>query len=141
MKIFGWAVLIMFALFVLSITGSLLGWFGRAQQVVEQQVDPFVLQQKYEWFKDAAAQLDAKKADISVYDSRFKAIGGKIGECPAGGDRVAREHWKEWPDGTWSHRFGKKTAGRLLDGHKWKEFPASRVTDHESPVTSHEGRP
>jgi len=33
-------------------------------------------------------------------------------------------NWKEWPDGTWMHEWGKKIAGRLLDGSEWNEYPA-----------------
>lgn len=28
-----------------------------------------------------------------------------------------------WPDGTYSYRVGKKTAGRMLDGREWSQFP------------------
>lgn len=96
MRFFGWAVLIVIALVILNIVGFALGWFGKAEDVVSHEIDPAVLQQKYEWFKDAAASLDAKRADIAVYDARFKAIGGKIGECPVGADRVTREQCMVW---------------------------------------------
>lgn len=29
----------------------------------------------------------------------------------------------EWPDGSYSYRVAKKTAGRLLDGREWNEYP------------------
>jgi hypothetical protein len=96
MKVFGWLVLIMVAFIVLWVAGAALGWFGRAADVVQQELDPAALLAKYSWFKDAAAQLDARHADIAVYESRFKSIGGKVGECPQGTDRVTREECMVW---------------------------------------------
>jgi hypothetical protein len=96
MKLFGYFCVGVIMLVILWISGAALGWFGRAADVVQQEVDPFALQHKYEWFKDAAAQLDARHADIAVYESRFKAIGGKVGECPASADRTAREQCMVW---------------------------------------------
>jgi hypothetical protein len=52
-------------------------WTGRAVQLVSDQVDPYELQRKYELFKDEAAQLNKKAADIRVYEHRFKAFGSK----------------------------------------------------------------
>jgi hypothetical protein len=96
MRVFGWAVLIVLLIIVLNVVGFVLGWFGKAADVVSHEVDPAVLQQKYEWFKDASATLDARHADIAVFDSRFRSIGGKIGECPTGIDRVSREQCMVW---------------------------------------------
>lgn len=45
-----------------------------AANTVEQQFSPSVLLQKYEWFKDASAALDAKQSDLGVYEARFKTI-------------------------------------------------------------------
>ena len=58
MRVFGWVVLIVIALIVLNVVGFALGWFGKAEDVVSHEIDPAVLQQKYEWFKDASATLD-----------------------------------------------------------------------------------
>ncbi|HEY2013843.1 MAG TPA: DUF5131 family protein, partial [Bryobacteraceae bacterium] len=33
-------------------------------------------------------------------------------------------NWHEWPDGTWSHIYGTKATGCLLDGVEHHEFPA-----------------
>ena len=87
---------ILVAYFALRVIGGALGWFDEAITIVQQEVAPAVLQKKYEWFKDSAASLDAKKADISVYESRFKAIGGTVGACPQGVDRVSREQCMVW---------------------------------------------
>jgi hypothetical protein len=96
MKVIGWAFVIVVAVIALWFVGATLGWFGRAADVVQQEVDPYALQRKYEWFKDSAAQLDARRADIAVYENRFKAIGGKVGECPPGAARVEREQCMVW---------------------------------------------
>lgn len=87
---------IIVAWFSLRIIGGALGWFDQAMTVVQEEVAPAVLQKKYEWFKDASAQLDKKTADIQVYESRFKAIGGTAGACPQGTDRVTREQCMVW---------------------------------------------
>jgi hypothetical protein len=50
------------------------GWFGEAVQVVREQFGPSAAIKKYEWFKDAAAQLEKKQADITVYDGRMTAM-------------------------------------------------------------------
>jgi hypothetical protein len=59
---------------VLGIVGHVFGWFGEAADVAQQQFGPQALLDKYEWFKDASAQLDKKQADISVYQKRFKDL-------------------------------------------------------------------
>ena len=68
------------------------GWLGRASDLAQQQVDPFELQRKYELFKDEAAQLDRKLADIRVYQSRFSNF-----HChDTALDRVSREQCMVW---------------------------------------------
>lgn len=42
--------------------------------VVADQLEPKELLRKYEWFKDASAQLDKKMADIQVYENRFNQL-------------------------------------------------------------------
>ena len=59
---------------VLSVVGFIFGIFGEAAKVTQEQFGPAALLQKYEWFKDAAAELDKKQADIGVYDNRFKRL-------------------------------------------------------------------
>lgn len=96
MRVLGWLFLIAVAIAVLWFVGAAFGWFGSAVTVVQQQIDPAVLLQKYSWFKDASAQLDARHADIAVYENRFKAIGGTMGTCPQSADRVTREQCMVW---------------------------------------------
>lgn len=58
----------------LGAAGYALGWFGEVASVAKQEFGPSAMLKKYEWFKDAAAQLEKKQADISVYDGRTKAM-------------------------------------------------------------------
>lgn len=62
-------VLIVVALGALWIVGTVLGFFGEATQVAHEEFNPRAMLDKYEWFKDAAASLDAKKASIDVYQA------------------------------------------------------------------------
>ena len=59
---------------ILSLVGFVCNYAGRVIEVAMEEVDPAVLLDKYEWFKDASATLDKKIADINVYDARVKAV-------------------------------------------------------------------
>lgn len=59
-------------LILLSLTSC--GWLMDAKQVANEEFSPRALFDRYIWFKDAAAQLDKKRADIQVYDVRLKSI-------------------------------------------------------------------
>lgn len=96
MRAFGIGVCVALGIVILGIGSYVLNWGGRAVDVVSHEIDPAVLQQKYEWFKDASAQLDKKKADISVYERRFKSIGGATGSCPVTLNRTASEQCFVW---------------------------------------------
>lgn len=54
-----------------SVVGYGLGWFSEAAQVAQEEFGARAMLQKYEWFKDASAQLDKKQADIRVYEQRM----------------------------------------------------------------------
>lgn len=54
---------------VLPLTGC-----GEAVQVAKEEFGPRAMLQKYEWFKDAAAQLDKKQADIQVYKMKLTSL-------------------------------------------------------------------
>src|SRR3989304_125410 len=77
-------------LFIFSVAvstgGYFLGWFSESATVIKEEFGLKAMLQKYEWFKDAAAQLDKKQADISVYQSRFKSMELTYGT-------VARGQW------------------------------------------------
>jgi len=65
----GFKVVIVIFLLGLIITpiSCVLNYLGSASKVVSQEVSPEVLLKKYEWFKNASAELDKKQADIKVY--------------------------------------------------------------------------
>lgn len=70
-KIFGAVIVIGI---IVSAIGYTLGWFGEAAQVAREEFGPRATLAKYEWFKDTAAQLDKKRADIKVYANRQKNL-------------------------------------------------------------------
>lgn len=81
----------------LAIVGYALSWFGDAAKVAKDEFGPRAALRKYEWFKDAAAALDAKLADIKVYEGRFARLkadhaGKARGEWP----REDREQANLW---------------------------------------------
>ncbi len=86
-----WVAIITAALLVLGVAGNVLGWFGETSQVVREQVGPRALLQKYEWFKNASAALDAKVADISIYETRLKSLADQYKN--ADGTAIPRNKW------------------------------------------------
>lgn len=74
----GWFTKIMVLFVVLSLIGGtaglVLGWFGDAANVAQKEFSASALLRKYEWFKDAHAQLDAKRKNIEVMQNRQKAL-------------------------------------------------------------------
>ncbi len=70
-----------------GVVGIGFGWFGEAATVTREQMGPRAAIRKYEWFKDAAAQLDRKRADIDVYRARVAAAEKRA----LNGDRTDRE--------------------------------------------------
>lgn len=47
------------------------GWFSDAGETVKKEYSASAVLKKYEWFKDASAQLDKKMSDIKVYEQRM----------------------------------------------------------------------
>lgn len=79
------------------IAGRVLGWFGSAVQMATEQTDPAVMLKRYEWFKDAAAALDKKQADIQIYEKRFQDLKAEYGSTPRKEwAREDREQWSVW---------------------------------------------
>jgi hypothetical protein len=72
MKMFGLVCLVAFGMLALFIASIVFGWVGRAVEVVQQEVDPGELLRKYQWFKDAAAACDERRAGIDLFDKRVK---------------------------------------------------------------------
>jgi len=67
---------------VLSGTSYVFGWFGSAAQVAKEEFGPRASLDKYSWFKDAAAQLEKKRADVGVYDIRIATMSATYAELP-----------------------------------------------------------
>lgn len=71
---------------VIMLVGIPLGWFSESAQVAKQEFGPQASLVKYEWFKDASAELEKKKADIALYEGRLTSF-----EIDYGRDRT------RWP--------------------------------------------
>lgn len=61
---------------------------GDAAETVQKEFAPSEMLRKYEWFKDASAQLDQKRATIESYSGRFVAIKSSYGP-----DSLNRKVW------------------------------------------------
>lgn len=94
MKLFFISVGVACLLICLSVIGCIVSgasWFAdRTVAVAKQQFDPQELLRKYELFKDEAAQLDAKVADIKIKEHQIKDMKG----LPM--DRTNREQMMIW---------------------------------------------
>jgi len=88
MKIVGIVALLVGLLLILVVVGPVLNWMGKASTVVQEELDPRTLLNRYEWFKDTAARLDSMKANIHVYEARLKN--------PPTTDRLDREQRNQW---------------------------------------------
>ena len=91
-------ILVLLVLFVLClILLQFIRGCNEAADVAHEEFGPRELLRKYEWFKDASAQLDKKKADIKVYESRLSTMnetyeGVKRSEWP----KEDREQFNLW---------------------------------------------
>lgn len=83
-------------LFIVGAVGGTLGyiggWFSEGAQVIKEEFGPREALRKYEWFKDAAAQLEAKRADITVYEGRLTNIEQMYAESD-NGKPLPRHKW------------------------------------------------
>lgn len=59
---------------IFGIVGMFTGAANNAAQVARKEFYPDALLRKYEWFKDASAQLDKKLADLKVYETREASL-------------------------------------------------------------------
>lgn len=64
------------------IASSLLGWFGEAASVAKEEFGPRAALKKYEWFIDAASQLQKKDADINIYSEQLNILVSTYGDTP-----------------------------------------------------------
>lgn len=82
---------------VTGVVGYALGWFGEAAKVAQDEFGPKAALAKYEWFKDASAELDKKQADIKVYESRITNMEeGYKGTPRVKWPREDREQYNLW---------------------------------------------
>lgn len=84
-------------IFILAVLGAFVGILsrgcsmaGEAASVVQKEVGATALLKKYEWFKNASAQLDKKRADIRVYEKQITAGAGKAT------DRFTQDRVFQW---------------------------------------------
>lgn len=91
---FSYALTVILLLFALSgVVGGLgyvFGWFGESAQVVREEFGPRAMLQKYQWFKDASAELDAKAANIEAMQAR---VTGMEQSYTDGGKVLPRTQW------------------------------------------------
>jgi len=88
-------------LFALVVFGVIAGAIFRAcsvasetANVAQEQFGPREVLRKYEWFKNASAQLEAKQADIKVYDARLGSLKAANGDTPR--SKWARDDLEQW---------------------------------------------
>jgi hypothetical protein len=73
-KAFKWIFIV---LFLIGTIGYFSGWFSDGAQTVKKEFSPSAMLKKYEWFKNASAQLDKKIADIDVWGTKIKSLEGQ----------------------------------------------------------------
>lgn len=67
-----------------------------AQKTVYEQFKPEELLRKYEWFKDASAQLDAKLANLKAYEDRFTTMRREYGADSVSRNKWSRDDKEQW---------------------------------------------
>lgn len=88
-----WGLLLLVGLFMLKIICFPVQYASKVAQVVVEEIDPRVLLQKYMWFKDARAALDAKIATINVYSLRETNLKKLYGNNAINWPRDVRTEW------------------------------------------------
>lgn len=95
--------------FVMALVLQMCDTAGSYADVAAEQLNAKNVLKKYEWFKDAAAQLDKKKADISSTETRISELKKELGP---------RSTWqkidKEQVDMLETERDGIKASYNLL---------------------------
>lgn len=87
--------------FVCHITGKATelahGAIDNVGVVVQNELYPEALLRKYEWFKNASAELDKKQADISVYSEKIRSMRSEYsGQKRSTWDRTDKETFNQW---------------------------------------------
>ena len=88
MKIFGYIVLAVLFFTIMSAGCYGCKYIQNAKQTAFDEFKPSELLRKYEWFKDAASQLDQKINTLSLYEKRFHSI-----KETYGADSTNRKVW------------------------------------------------
>ncbi len=65
---------ITFFVVVISSISFIFSWFSDAGETAKKEFSVSAQLKKYEWFKDASAQLDKKLADVKVYEQRMENL-------------------------------------------------------------------
>lgn len=95
---FGAVSLLLIVLVVLVfILESCFGIFGGTARVARKNFSPEAAVMRYEWFKDAAANLDAQNQNISNYEARLDALRASYeGMTRQDWDRFDKETERQW---------------------------------------------
>lgn len=80
------AVAITLVAFVTILAGSSIRACGETADVAHEQFGPRALLKKYEWFKEASASLDAKRANLDAAHHRQQSLIDSY-------DKAARSKW------------------------------------------------
>ncbi|MEK7183126.1 MAG: hypothetical protein AAB776_00660 [Patescibacteria group bacterium] len=91
-------VVLMFVLTAVIGGGAyVFGWFGQTANVAKEEFGPRAALEKYEWFKDAAAQLEKKQADVTVYQGRLDQMAADYaGKTRDDWPREDRQQYNTW---------------------------------------------
>ncbi len=73
--------LILLVLFF-SVIGVGLNWLFSGGRVAQKEFSPEAMFSKYEWFKDASAQLDASQASIEIHEKKIVQLKEDYGNKP-----------------------------------------------------------
>lgn len=74
-----------------------LSWFSETAQIAKEEFGPRAMLKKYEYFKDVAAQLDKKRGDVGIYQSRISSmVQDYEGSKRKDWDRTDKEQMSTW---------------------------------------------
>ena len=93
---FAAGMLILLLVFFIGTCNTGAALIQNAQKMVYDQYKPEELLRKYEWFKDAAAQLDAKLSNLEGYEARFVDMRKNYGKDSLNRTSWGREDKEQW---------------------------------------------
>jgi hypothetical protein len=95
--VIGIAVLCVVAFFGITALNFTCGAIDNAASVAKKELYPDALLKKYEWFKNASAELDKKQADVSIYAAKIKSMRTDYqGQKRSTWDRTDKETFSIW---------------------------------------------